>query len=180
MSSVITEPETIALAEVDQHQFNRAVWDRLSQDPVWVDLDYRIETDRHGQVIMSSPPAPAQGNFQSEIVWHLKSLSQNGKVITECPISTQEGVKAADVAWCSDPVWDSLGDARFFVQCPEIVIEILSPSNTKGEIKEKIELYFAGGAEEVWICDNRGGMKFLIDSEERASSKRFPDFPQNI
>jgi Uma2 family endonuclease len=31
--------------------------------------------------------------------------------------------------------------------------EILSPSNTAGEIDEKIALYFEAGAREVWICE---------------------------
>ncbi len=37
-------------------------------------LPYRIETDRHGHILMSPPPAPADGDQQSEIVYLLKTL----------------------------------------------------------------------------------------------------------
>ena len=40
MSTVLEYPET-ELAETDYHAFNLAVWERLSDDPVLVDLDFR-------------------------------------------------------------------------------------------------------------------------------------------
>ena len=39
---------------------------------------------------------------------------------------------------------------------PEICIEILSPSNSNTEIVDKIDLYLAKGAKEVWIVDESG------------------------
>lgn len=36
---------------------------------------------------------------------------------------------------------------------PELVVEILSPGNTKKEMKYKFELYEAAGVEEYWIVD---------------------------
>ncbi|HSA71392.1 MAG TPA: Uma2 family endonuclease, partial [Burkholderiales bacterium] len=34
---------------------------------------------------------------------------------------------------------------------PELCIEVVSPSNSRQEMREKIEAYLATGAEEVWI-----------------------------
>ena len=36
---------------------------------------------------------------------------------------------------------------------PGLVIEALSPSNTKAEIREKAALYLSTGAQEFWVVD---------------------------
>ena len=42
----------------------------------------------------------------------------------------------------------------------EVCIEVLSPSNTQSEMDEKRGLYFARGANEVWLCDEQGNLSF--------------------
>ena len=84
-----------------------------------------------------------------------------GTVLTECPISTADGVKAADVAWASNECMDELGEQVCFSRAPEICVEIISPSNTEAEIQEKMVLYFDAGAKEVWLCKNSGAMAFF-------------------
>src|SRR5436189_3149968 len=84
-----------------QTEFNLRRWAELLADGELAKIEGRIETDRHGQIIMSPPPAPSHGSFQSEVTYLLRSLLPNGRVLTECPISTADGVKAADVAWAS-------------------------------------------------------------------------------
>src|SRR5688500_1653414 len=84
-----------------QTAFNLRRWREVLDDPEahkWVG---RVETDRHGQMIMSPPPAPEHGENQGEIVYLLRQLLPEGRVIPECPISTADGVRAADVAWLS-------------------------------------------------------------------------------
>src|SRR5512135_39085 len=101
---------------------------------------------------MSPLPAASHGSFQSEIAHLLHTLIPRGRVVSECPISTADGVKAADVAWASPERMRELGDQVCFPQAPDICVEILSPSNTEAEIKEKTALYFDAGAREVWLC----------------------------
>jgi len=180
MSSVLGLPE-IEMAEVDCHAFNLAVWECVSADEKLARLNYRIETDKHGQLIMSPLPAPSHGKKQMDIGYILNTLKTNGEVISECPISTTGGVKAADVAWCSDEVWKSTEDQNCLVTCPELCIEVLSPSNTKSEIEEKKQLYFDGGAQEVWICDLNGDFAFYSSpTEVIAGSVLFPEFPKTV
>jgi Uma2 family endonuclease len=117
-------------------------WEELLADRELAKFEGRIETDRHGQIIMSPPPAPSHGSFQSEIAYLLRSLMPNGRTLTECPISTADGVKAADVAWASPECMRELGDCVCFPRAPDIWVEVLSPSNTEGEMQEKTALYF--------------------------------------
>lgn len=181
--STVLERADEAEPEVDRTAFNLAVWEKLLADPKLAANPYRVETDKHGQMIMSPPPAPSHGNKQSKIARILGNIIETGEVITECPISTSEGVKAADVAWCSADIWIAAEHLPCFVRCPEICVEILSPSNTRSEIDEKRRLYFEAGARKVWICSKDGNMTFFLSENPAtadSTSKQFPAFPKAI
>lgn len=179
--STLLESSDLEALETDQTAFNVAVWERLQEDADLAALPYRIETDRYGQLIMSPPPAPQHGSSQGMISYLLHTLTENGRPVSECPVSTSEGVKAADVAWCSDEVWNSLEGRSCFTRCPEILVEIISPSNTKAEIRDKTALYFEAGAKEVWLCSMEGKMSFFSGpGESLAASTLVPDFPSGL
>lgn len=40
----------------DQHAFNLKRWEAVSADPELAALEYRIETDRFGRILISPPP----------------------------------------------------------------------------------------------------------------------------
>jgi Uma2 family endonuclease len=165
-----------------QTSFNLKRWDELLGDPELAKIEARIETDRHGHIIMSPPPAPSHGSFQAEIVHLLRKLIPQGRVLTECPISTADGVKAADVAWASPKRMRELGNRTCFPEAPEICVEVLSPSNTVAEIQEKTDLYFDAGAQEVWLCASSGTMTFTARgmSLPLAASQLCPAFPKQV
>ncbi len=166
---------------IEQTELNLRRWDELVADHHWAKVEGRIETDRHGRVIMSPPPAPRHGNLQSEIVHLLRTVMTGGRTITECPISTADGVKAADVAWATEQRWAELGNRACFVDSPEICVEVMSPSNTEEEIREKMALYFHAGAKEVWICGTLGAMTFYeAASQPMPASRLCPAFPTQI
>ena len=73
-----------------QTEYNLRRWAELLADRELAKVEGRIETDRHGHIIMSPPPAPSHGSYQSEIAYLLRILLPNGRVLTECPISTVE------------------------------------------------------------------------------------------
>src|SRR2546426_7890864 len=141
-----------------QNAFNLRRWAELLADSELARFEGRIETDRHGHIIMSPPPAPNHGSFQLEIGHLLRNLMPQGRVLTECPISTADGVKAADVAWASPTLIEELGRRVCFPRAPEICVEALSPSNTEAEIQEKLALYSDAGAKEGWTCAESGAM----------------------
>ncbi len=165
-----------------QGAFNERRWGQLLADPELARVEGRIETDRYGQIIMSPPPAPHHGRLQSKIAGLLGNLLPEGEVLTECPISTADGVKAADVAWASADCMRKLGNRACFVSAPEICIEVLSPCNTDVQIQEKMALYFDAGAQEVWVCAKSGAMKFYVTGQTKptAYSKRCPQFPKRV
>src|SRR5438477_5626551 len=102
-----------------QRSFNLRHWAELLEDHELAKIEGRIETDRHGHIIMSPPPAPSHGSFQAKIAVLLERHLTSGRVLTECPISTADGVKAADVAWASSKLMRGLGNQAFFPRAPE-------------------------------------------------------------
>lgn len=165
-----------------QKAFNLRRWAELLSDRELARVQGRVETDRYGRIIMSPPAAASHGSFQSEIAFLLRTLLPTGRVMTECPISTADGVKAADVAWASPKRIGELGERACFPRAPEICIEVLSPSNTRGEIHEKMALYFDAGAKEVWLCEEGGHMSFFGSAASRPmrGSKLCSEFPKLV
>lgn len=165
-----------------QTALNLRRWAELLVDPALAKFEGRVETDRYGRVIMSPPPAPKHGSLQARISSLLDQSLTTGRALTECPISTADGVKAADVAWASPECLRELGDRVCFPRSPEICVEILSPSNTEAEIREKAALYFDAGAREVWLCAESGAMTFLGPGPGQwlRVSEICPQFPKQI
>lgn len=170
----------------EQTAFNLKRWDELCADTELgrqlAHMEGRIETDRHGYVIMSPPPAFDHGRFQFKIARLLSDLMPEGEVVTECPISTADGVRAADVAWVSTERLEAVGGHPCLRGAPEICVEVLSPSNTRREMSEKKALFFAAGAKEVWFCEESGKVQFFVAPEAAAvgASQVCPDFPEAI
>jgi Uma2 family endonuclease len=86
----------------------------------------------------------------------------------------------ADVAWASADFLRRHGVANPYPEAPEIVIEILSPSNTLAEMEEKKELYFARGAREFWICEEDGRMRIYNNHSQLSAIALAPDFPVRV
>src|SRR5438045_1654716 len=85
----------------EQTAFNLRRWDEVLADPDLRKVPGRVETDRHGRIIMRPPPAPRHGELQSKVALLLQKIMPSGHTITECPVSTADGVKGVDVAWAS-------------------------------------------------------------------------------
>lgn len=166
-----------------QRAFNERRWAERMEDRELARFEGRIETDRHGQIIMNPPPAARHGTLQSAVAHFLHAQTTGGRVLTECPLSTADGVRAADVAWASDDTVRVLGDRACFPRAPEVCVEVLSPRNTPAEIRETSALFFDAGAGEVWICAESGEMTCLGREDQDAPlrvSKILPAFPARI
>jgi hypothetical protein len=80
---------TIELPDLEsQTEFNLARWAEVLADPALTTLPHRIETDQHGHILMSPPPAPIHGRRQAHIAGLLRQLLPDGIAFSECPLST--------------------------------------------------------------------------------------------
>lgn len=168
-------------AHSDQTAFNLERWDELLADPFYSQLEQRIETDRHGNVIMSPPPSFSHSYKGSELIRLLNLHGSDGKALHEVPISTSDGVRAADVAWLNDSQLAAAKKTNVLTFAPEICVEVISPRNSEKEMQEKMALYFDAGATEVWLCDDDGTLRFFSGPGTRINSSALsPSFPPTI
>lgn len=131
-------------------------WREVLADKSLHDLPYKVETNRSGQVVMS-PAKNIHGAYQAHVSETLHRVL-GGRVLVECSIATPEGVKVADVAWCSNAFIAERGYEDPYSVAPEICVEIKSPSNARAELMNKVRLYLDAGAKEVWLVDDQGGV----------------------
>ena len=151
--------------------FNLARWADLCADPFWGKMEGKVETDRFGLAMMTPPADFSHGGKQFKIGTAIqRHLPTAGSITVECPISTSDGVKVADVIWISKQRLLEVGGHKVLKRAPEICIEVLSPSNTRDEITEKRRLYFEAGAEEVWLCHINGSIEFFMTADQETSS----------
>jgi Uma2 family endonuclease len=149
-------------------------WQEICEDPSLRDLPYKIELNEWGHIVMS-PASNYHGIAQAALIRAMAIARADGVLIAECSVLTAKGVKVADVAWASPAFLREQGKATPYTKAPEVCIEILSPSNASREMEEKRELYFARGAQEVWLCDEQGQLSFYDCVGQIPASRLFPE-----
>ncbi len=154
-------------------------WQEVCDTPELTNLPFKIELNQQGQILMT-PVKVYHSLFQGKITGLLYANLQNGDVLVECAIATEQGTKVADIAWASVDTLKVIRDETECSVAPEICIEVLSLANTEQEMSEKKELYFSCGAKEVWICNEDGLIIFFTQNGEVSNSLLVPDFPRKL
>jgi len=109
---------------------------------------------RHGELVKVAPPKI----LHSRVQWQLRRLLERtvgdaGIVTIEIgfrPLPELE-YRIADIAFITKARWENAKDYLF--GAPEMVIEVLSPSNTAAEMLDKERLYLENGCQEFWLVD---------------------------
>ncbi len=157
------------------------LWHRVLNDPQLQELPYKIETNEHGQIVLS-PHKPQHGIRQSKISDLLRDhATKSGTQAVEFAVETTKGIKVPDVVWMSEERLAKLpSDAEASPVMPEVVVEVLSKGNTDAEIAEKRQLYLDEGAEEVWTCAPDGTMTFYDETGASEASTVISSFPNRV
>ena len=152
-------------------------WDEVCAIPWLKDIPAKIETNKHNKILMS-PASAWHGGYEWQIGKFLHGLLGE-RIIMECPVQTTDGTRVADVAWISKERFQPHRRASSLPIAPEICVEVLSPSNTRAEMLEKMNLYYEAGAQEVWLCGEWGEMEFFVKDQTDSVPRSImcPDFP---
>jgi Uma2 family endonuclease len=143
-------------------------WQDVLADKSLRDLPYKIELNEYGHIEMS-PASFTHSRFQAKLA-KLLGNQLGGEVFTELAIVTDKGVKVPDVAWSSEDYFQRHKNDIAATAAPEICIEIISPSNSKREMKAKIKLYLKAGAIEIWLVNEQGDIRFFDADGQREIS----------
>lgn len=163
----------------EQIAFNRKRWAEILDDPSLAEFPGKIESNAFGTVLMR-PPASGDHSRLTRVVQRELESRLGGLALPECPVSSIDGVRAADVGWFSEERFERVNGQIAFEVAPEICVEILSPRNTEAEMRAKRNLYFEAGAEEVWMCRLDGVLRFFSKDGSLAESLLCPGFPGSV
>ena len=114
---------------------------------------YRYEL-RRGELVQT--PFPEFPHIRAQ--WQLRRLLEDaaesaGVVDKEIPYRPlpEHECWGADVAFVSKERWESVD--RYLMEAPELVVEVLSPSNTVAEMLDKRNVCLENGSREFWVVD---------------------------
>jgi Uma2 family endonuclease len=109
---------------------------------------------RHGELAAVTYPFHPHVRAQRQLRRLLENAAgESGVVHTEMPFRPlpEHECWAADVAYVAKARWDAID--RYLFGAPELVIEVLSPSNTKAEMQERERICVENGSVEFWAVD---------------------------
>jgi Uma2 family endonuclease len=141
-------PETIEAPLAPEQLVRR--WQAMCADPTFEDIAGKIELTEWGEILMS-PVSKSHGIAAARFAEGLRR-SLGGHTLVEVGIATAIGVRAPDVAWCSDAWLAAHPEEMPLSSAPEICVEIASASNALPKLREKAMAYVKAGAVESWIA----------------------------
>jgi Uma2 family endonuclease len=133
----------------------RQRWRLLASDPLVAAIPYKVELNEKGAIEVS-PPTTRHAFLQAFVSRESAVQRPDGTTFTECPVETDIGVRVPDVVWASPEFMRRHGSESEFRAGPDLFVEVLSPTNTRAEIGEKVAAYLAAGAREVWVVGDDG------------------------
>lgn len=124
-------------------------WCALCADPTFEDIAAKIELTEWGEILMS-PVGKSHGIAAMRVAEMLRK-ALGGHTMAEVGVATTIGVRAPDVAWCSDSYLAAHPEEMPLTSAPEICVEIVSASNALPKLREKARAYVSAGAIEAWL-----------------------------
>ncbi len=111
---------------------------------------------RHGELVKAPPPEYDHFLIQQTLRDLLdRAAAGQGRAYTEAAFrALPDGeYRVADVAYAPADRWTRHKGERYFMGAPDLVIEVLSPSNTAAEMLDRRILCLENGAREFWLVD---------------------------
>ena len=123
--------------------------------------DLKFERTAKGELIIMSPTGGETGNHNIEIAFQLQAWSRQNSLGIAFDSSTgfqlpNGAERSPDAAWVSKERWNALSreqQRRFPPLCPDLVIELLSPSDSLPKLREKMQEYMDNQALLGWLID---------------------------
>jgi Uma2 family endonuclease len=112
----------------------------------------------HGEVVLVPPPKWGHTRIQARIETVFRRLlGDNGIVAAEMPFqpSPEYEVWVADVGFVLAERAGVVKENEYLQGAPDLVVEVLSPSNTVAEINDKMAVCLENGCSSFWVVDGK-------------------------
>lgn len=146
-------------------------WQALCADPTFEDVAGKIELTEWGEILMS-PVGKSHGIAAMRVAEALRK-ALGGHTMAEVGVATSIGVRAPDVAWCSEGYLASHPEEMPLSGAPELCVEIVSASNALPKLREKAIAYISAGAVEAWIVYPQSRQVEIYGREGRRDATSF-------
>jgi Uma2 family endonuclease len=127
---------------------------------------------RHGEVVAVTRPKLKHHLIQSKLRDLLKAIAPAGGFVeyemAYRPLPEYE-LWSADVAYLSAERFAQTDPEDNVRGAPDLVIEVLSPSNTAAEVLDKEQICLANGALEFWVVDPKRRVVKVTTSDGRTT-----------
>jgi Uma2 family endonuclease len=121
---------------------------------------YRIEKNSRGEIEIMTPVGGKGGRRENFIGRELDFFAeeQGGFAFgANTGFHLPDGsILAPDAAWMTADHWNALTPTqqeKYPPQCPDFVVELLSPSDSRKMLQAKMEVWIANGAQLAWMID---------------------------
>ncbi|MYD54416.1 MAG: Uma2 family endonuclease [Chloroflexi bacterium] len=169
---VTTEAQTPTVQETEIDPYRLPAPFRLKLPTDWAlsdealialsDLNepWQLELTANGELVIMAPEGPESSERASEIgtdvgLWN--RLARGGHVFgAQLGVRNYDdgSLRAPDVAWMSNERWDQRDPERGFLSnCPEFIVEVVSPSSSFRQQREKMLEWMSEGALLGWLVD---------------------------
>ena len=146
-------------------------WRALCTDPTFDDVAGKIELTEWGEILMS-----LVGKTHGLTAMHVATALQKtlgGHTMASVGVATSIGVRAPDVAWCSEHYLAAHPEEMSLSSAPELCVEIVSASNALPKLREKAMAYVNAGAVEAWIVYPQSRQVEIYGAEGRREKTSF-------
>jgi Uma2 family endonuclease len=134
------------------------------------DSDWMRQELHHGELIEVPPPVQGHKIIERRLRRLLEGAGgSSGVVETEVgfrPCLSNE-YWIADVAFVFSKRWADIPRDGYMVGAPELVIEVLSPSNTMKKMGDRRKICLENGCIEFWVVDSKSGKVEVSTSDGR-------------
>jgi Uma2 family endonuclease len=138
---------------------------------------YRIEQNAKGELEIMSPAGSKGANREAYVIRALGIWTeQNGGM----DFSSNGGftlpdnaLRSPDASWIAQTRWDALPEIDqegYASACPDFLVEILSKTDSRTMLEEKMEMWIANGARLAWMIDPFAA-EIIIYRPEKASER---------
>jgi len=114
-----------------------------------------------GRIVLMSPTGYKHGRYEGRFYKYLEAFVEPKKLgevfIGEVGIYIRRNpdtIRAADVAFIStERLAQQKQEEGFLEVAPELIVEVMSPSDRWSDVKQKLREYFSIGVKLVWVAD---------------------------
>ena len=164
-STVAKQPADIRLSRAEL----RGRWQQMLRNPLLNDIPGKLELNDWGTIELT-PPNTRHAVLQAFVAYELRRCRPDGTTLGECGIETDIGVRVPDVAWASAEYMYRHGSESPLPRAPDLCVEVLTPTNSRIEMREKTSAYLAAGATEVWLVAEDGTVEMFDETGRIAVS----------